>query len=234
MSDPVAGAGATKRDWSLVHSSVIGAGHAIAGGVVSTTVTLVVHAFTLPLWSIAVKPIAVVPVGYVLVPAGPTTVADVQTSLAVALATFTGALWLPVHSAVVGAGHVIDGLVVSTTVSLVAQPATFPLWSLAWNEIVVVPSGYVFVPAGPVTVVGVQMSLEVALATLIWALPFPVHSAVWPAGQAIVGGVVSLTVTDDWQLFEFPHASLSENVMFVVPSAYEAAPDGPFTVVALH
>ena len=83
----------------------------------------------------------VAPRGNVAVP-GFCTTAGVHTSLAVAAPGLTTALLLPVHSTVTFAGHVIDGFVVSTTVTLVLHDALLFEPSVAVNAMVVVPSGY--------------------------------------------------------------------------------------------
>ena len=51
------------------------------------------------------------------------------------------AFWPPVHSRTCAAGQVIDGLVVSLTVTLVAHELEFPLKSVAVYPTEVVPSG---------------------------------------------------------------------------------------------
>src|SRR5438128_298881 len=128
MSDAVAFGTVTVAASNRSASTVIGAGHWIVGGVVSTTVTLVWQLFVLPDSSVAVKVRVVVPSGYVAVPAGPVTVTGPPMSEAVAPATFTVASPFPVASAVIGAGHVIEGGVVSTTVTLV--------WHVLWSPVV--------------------------------------------------------------------------------------------------
>src|SRR5439155_25600255 len=96
-----------------------------------TTVTVVEHDETFPLWSIAVYVTIVVPSGNDKVPIGPATVAVPAMSDAIAPPSATSALRLPVASAVTGAGHVIVGGVVSPTVTVVEHDDTFPLSSVA-------------------------------------------------------------------------------------------------------
>src|SRR5205823_6408751 len=60
-----------------------------------------------------------------------------------------------------------------------------------------------------------------------------VHSATIGAGQPIEGGVVSTTVTEDWQDAPFPQASLAVNAVTVVPSG-KAPSEGLVTATGLQ
>src|SRR5438128_787924 len=122
MSEAVAGGGVSVVCLLLAHSMVIGAGQEIEGGVVSTTVMVVLQPLVLPTSSLAVNVSVVEPSGNDCVPAGPVTLRSpgfAQMSVAVAMATVAGALWLPVHSRVCGGAQVIEGGVVSTTDTVV-------------------------------------------------------------------------------------------------------------------
>ena len=107
-------------------------GHWKLGGVVSTTVRLVLHLEEFPAWSVTVTMMGVVP-RLTSVPAGGVWVitsdpAGVQLSLAVtAGSTFGTDLW-QFESAdnVPPAGQLTEGGVVSTTVKLVLQLEEFP------------------------------------------------------------------------------------------------------------
>jgi len=115
-------------------------GHVIVGGVVSTTVTNVVHEDELPLASVAVNVTAVVPSGNTPL-LGPETVTGPAMSEAVAGGTTTNAANGCVASAVIAAGQMIVGAVVSMTVIEVEHDAWFPAESVAVYTTIVVPSG---------------------------------------------------------------------------------------------
>ncbi len=103
-------------------------GQVIVGGVVSTTVTLAIHSLVLPEGSDAEHDTGVVPTGKALPDAGQVAVTDpAHTSDALAVSV-AAALSSPVHSSVWGAGHVIDGSVVSTTRTVVVQLDWFGGW----------------------------------------------------------------------------------------------------------
>src|SRR2546422_138194 len=101
----------------------------IAGGVVSRTVIDEEQELVFPDWSVAVYVTVVVPSGSAAVPDGPATVTGPAMSNAAAEPGVTNADSLPVASAVIGPGHVIDGGVVSTTVIVVWQLTLLALLS---------------------------------------------------------------------------------------------------------
>src|SRR6185503_12521746 len=97
----------------------------------------------------------------------------------------------PVHSTVVLAGQVIDGLVVSTTVMVWSQVAKLPQSSVAFQVRVMTP-----VLPGPGAKASVwlmttlpQVSLPVAMPVALGSVE-AVHSTVALAGQVIDGLVV--------------------------------------------
>src|SRR5262245_39662106 len=116
MSAPEASPGSTVAPEGPVHSAVVSAGQLMVGGVVSLTVTSVEQVAIKPAPSVAAYVTVLVPSGYAPAP-GSVTVAAEQTSVAVASPGSTVALELPVHSAVEAAGQLMDGAVVSTTVT---------------------------------------------------------------------------------------------------------------------
>ena len=84
----------------------------------------------------------------------------------------------PVHSAVIGAGHVISGGVVSTTVTEELQELVFPEPSVALQSTVVDPRENVEPEAAlQVGVNAEQLSVALALKEAV-APPGPVHSKV--------------------------------------------------------
>src|SRR5436190_20490629 len=90
----------------------------------------------------------------------------------------------PVHSTVVLAGQVIDGLVVSTTVMVWSQVSKLPLSSVAFQVRVMTP-----VLPGPGANLSVWLTATLAKYTLPYTTLFrsgvvsPVHSTVVLAGQ---------------------------------------------------
>jgi len=120
MSLAVAWAGVTEADALPVHSTVIAAGQVIVGGVVSTTMTSLVHEAALFETSFAVYSTTVSPSGYKPA-AGPCTVTGEQTSDANAAPGETNAAWFRVHSTVTGGGQAMVGLMVSNTSICVLQ-----------------------------------------------------------------------------------------------------------------
>src|SRR5216683_2920993 len=103
----------------------------IDGAVVSCTVMDEWQEFVLPTKSVAVYVSVVVPNGYVAAPDGPATVTGPAMSDAEAAPGATTAPANDVASAVMGAGHVIEGGVVSTTAIEDEQELRFPDWSVA-------------------------------------------------------------------------------------------------------
>jgi len=193
-----------------VASAVIGAGQAMEGGVVSTTVIVATHELVLPAPSVAVYVSGLMPNGYVAAPDGPVTVTGPTTSDAVAAPGATDAPSGDVASAVIGAGHVMEGGVVSTTVIVVTQELLLPTKSVAVYVSGVVPNGYVAAPDGPVTVTGPAMSDALAAPGTTDAPAGDVASAVTGAGHAIEGGVVSTTLIADEHELLFPDWSVAE------------------------
>src|SRR3569833_3132075 len=125
---------AASKDWS--------AGRVIAGGVVSTTVTLKEAVDWLPLLSIAVHWMTVVPRGKVLPDAGVAVTETAPSTASFAVAEkATSAPAALVASAVMSAGTVITGGVVSPTVTGKLPVAVFPAASFAVTMTIVVPSG---------------------------------------------------------------------------------------------
>src|SRR5262245_7479814 len=95
----------------------------------------------------------------------------------------------------------IDGGVVSTTVTVKEPVAMLPWPSSAEQLTVVVPSGKLAPEAGLQTTVRGPTQASMALAvkvTVAW--PPPVHSVVMGEGKLRLGGVVSCTVTAVVQL----------------------------------
>ena len=144
-------------------------GHTVkTGGVVSTTVTVKVHVLVLGgvAWSLAVHVTVVAPSGKVVPESGAqlTVGAGSHASDAVGVANVATAPAALVHSAVIAAGQVIDGAVVSLTVTVNEQVRVFGAvaWSLAVHVTVVVPMGNVVPEAGAQLTVGVGSHVSVA------------------------------------------------------------------------
>jgi len=136
--------------------------------VVSTTVTLCCAVAELPVASVAVHVTIVVPsgnnVGVLLVIAGLGSAISVAVAVPIATAC-PGGVVVVASSAVISAGGVIVGEVVSTMVTLCCAVAELPVASVAVHSTIVVPSGN---NAGALSVIpGFGSKLSVAVAVPI-------------------------------------------------------------------
>jgi hypothetical protein len=117
-------------------------GQVIAGGCVSFTVTVKEHVAVLPAPSVAVQVTVVRPTGNVEPDTGEqTTVGDPQLSVADAVNETTAEHWPAAAGTLMGDGQVIDGGVVSTTVTVAMHWLAAPLSSLTVSVTVVIPRG---------------------------------------------------------------------------------------------
>src|SRR5213595_2167264 len=149
-----------------------------------------------------------------------------QLSLTVTpLNTFGTAAWQPASAlALVGAGQLTVGTVVSVTVKVVVQVALLPASSVAVTVIVFVPRPTSVPAAGDWTrvmpLVPLQLSLAVAplntFGTTAWQLPSAL--ALVGAGQLTVGTVVSFTVKVVVQVALLPASSVAVTVMVCAPN----------------
>ena len=109
---------------------------------------------------------------------------------------------------------------VSCTVTVKLHVLWLAALSIAVQVSVVVPREKVE-PEGGLQPIEVTAQLSVAVALKETAAPFsPVHSAVWLAGQVMVGGCWSTTVTVAVQEAEAPLLSVTVRVTGVVPKPY--------------
>jgi hypothetical protein len=136
----------------LFNTSVWFAGQVIAGGVLSTRVTVNVQVAVLPFASVAVSVTVVVPTPVTVVPAaGDCVIVTVpaQPSVAVASEVYEGIV--PVqelfNTSVWFEGQVIAGGVLSTRVTVNVHVAVLPAASVAVSVTVVVPTPVTVVPA---------------------------------------------------------------------------------------
>jgi hypothetical protein len=161
----------------------------------------------------------VVPNGNMLPEAGAHSIMTLASQASVAVTTNpTGAPFGPVHSAVMSAGQVMTGGVVSTMVTSKQQVAVLPESSVAVQQTSVVPSGNVLPEAGTHETGTLASQTSVAVAVKFTCAPFvPVHSAVMSAGQVMTGGVVSETVTSNEHWAELFASSVEVHVTMVVP-----------------
>src|SRR5882672_10338519 len=188
----------------------------------SLTVTVKVHWLVLPLLSLAVLVTVVTPTGKADPLAGTlaTLVTLPQVSLAVTLK-----VTLLVHCPAAAltmmlAGQVITGPWMSRTITRCWQVALLPLPSVAVQVTRLVPTGNC---AGAllVTVTVPQLSLAVGLPrTTPVAKQVPAFAlTVTSAGQVIVGGWLSRTITRCWHVAVFPLLSVAVQVTTLVPAA---------------
>ena len=149
-----------------------------------------------------------------------------QLSLAVTpLNTFGTAAWQPAPAlALVGAGQLTVGTVVSFTVKVVVQVALLPASSVAVTVIVFAPNPTSVPAAGDWTTVIPLVPLQLSLAvtppntfgTSAWQVPSAL--ALVGAGQLTTGTVVSFTVKVVVQVALLPASSVAVTVMVFVPN----------------
>ena len=116
------------------------------------------------------------------------------------------------------AGQLITGAVESITVTVKLQMAVLPDGSVATRVTVVVPRLNVLPDVGVLTTVTLQLSVAVTLKLTIAPQLLLAEATLMLAGQVIVGGVVSLTVTVCVQVDTLPDASVAVHVTVVLPT----------------
>ena len=119
---------------------------------------------------------------------------------------------------VTAAGQLITGAVESITVTVKLHVAVLPDGSVATLVTVVVPRLNVLPDAGVLTTVALQLSVAVTLKLTTAPQLLLADATLILAGQVIVGGVVSLTVTVWVQVAVLPDASVAVHVTVVVPT----------------
>jgi len=197
------------------------AGTLSVGAVVSLTVTVKVALPVLPAESVAVQVTGVAPSLNVLPEAGVQVVATEPLTESVAdAAKLTTAPAALVASAVMFAGTVTAGFVVSKTVTVRFAVPVLPAPSVAKQVTVVVPRGNVLPEAGVQFGISAPLTRSVADAVKLTTAPEAlVASAVMGAGTVTTGFVVSLTVTVKLALPVLPAVSVAVQVTVVLPSA---------------
>ncbi|SRX75629.1 hypothetical protein AEQU3_02625 [Aequorivita antarctica] len=116
----------------------------------------------------------------------------------------------------------IIGASLSTTVMVKLQTAVFPLPSVAVNSTVLTPTGNALPLARPPVWVAValQLSNTNGIGKVTMALHIPASVlAVISAGQVIVGGRSSTTVTTAIQVLVFPLTSVTVKVTLFGPKS---------------
>src|SRR5262245_17202521 len=115
----------------------------------------------------------------------------------------------------------MDGGVVSTTDTTKLELALLPALSVAWHDTVVSPSANVLPEAGAQLTATAPSTMSLAVGTAYVTLaPFgPVASAVSFACDAMLGGVVSTTVTLKLAFAALPATSVAEHETVVGPRA---------------
>src|SRR5205823_918330 len=221
--------------------ALVGAGQLTVGSVASFTVKVVVQAALLPASSVAVTVIVCVPNPTSVPAAGDWTrvipLVPLQLSLAVTPLNTSGtAAWqVPSALALVGAGQLTLGTVVSVTVKVVVQVALLPDSSVAVTVIVFVPNPTSVPAAGDWTrvipLVPLQLSLAVTplntFGTAAWQLPSAL--AFVTAEQLTVGTVVSVTVKVVVQVALLPAPSVAVTVIVFVPNPTRVPAAGDWT-----
>src|SRR3989441_8790656 len=180
-------------------SRTMSPGTVMCGGVVSRTVTANEDEPVFPWASVAVQSTGVVPSGNMdpddglqVAVTGPSTMSVAPTE------NGTVAPPGPVASAVMSAGTVSDGGVVSTTWIVKDAMPVLPWASVARHTTVVAPNPNVEPEAGVQTGVSLPSTRSSAVTTKIPVAPdAPVASRGVPRGEVLVGGVVSRTMTGE-------------------------------------
>jgi hypothetical protein len=201
-------------------STVMGGGTPLnVGGVVSTTVTVVVAVALLPAASAAVNATVVTPRGKIAGALLDTMTEPLTVSFAVGIGTVTDAPDGPACSTVTGGGTPLSvGGVVSTTVTVVVAVTVLPAASRAVNVTVVAPPGKIAGALLDTATEPLTVSFAVGIGTVTDAPAGPVCSTVIGGGTPLnVGGVVSPTVTVVVAVALLPAASRAVNVTVVAP-----------------
>ena len=213
----------TRAPEGAVASAVIGSGTVRTGGVVSITVTWNNPVTVFPWESEAEQTTFVVTkTGKVDPEAGEHVTATGPSTRSVADAEYvTTAPLGPVAEAVISAGSVSAGAVVSWTVMMEDAEPTLPAASVALHITVVVPKGKVEPELGEQIAVTEPLTMSVADAKNVATAPLgPVASRVSGNPENVtVGGVVSTIVILKLVVALLPEKSVAEQETSVVPSA---------------
>src|SRR5438045_261103 len=217
--------------WQVASAlALVRPGQLTFGTVASVTVKVVVQVALLPASSVAVTVIVFAPNPTSVPAAGDWTrvmqLVPLQLSLAVTpLNTFGTAAWqVPSALALVGAGQLTVGTVVSVTVNVVVQVALLPASSEAVTVIVCAPRPTSVPAAGDwlkvIALVALQLSLAVTppntFGTAAWHVPSAL--ALVGAGQLTLGTVASVTVKVVVQVALLPASSVAVTVIVCAPS----------------
>ena len=206
----------------------------IVGNSVSLTVTVKLQLLVLPCASVAVLVTVVVPAGKLLPLAGTlTTLTPGQLSAAV-----TTKVTLLAHVPVAAfttrlVEQVITGSSRSLTVTVNVHCAVFPPMSTAVLVTVVIPTGKADPLGGTLSTPGApQLSLAVTVNVTLLAQAPDGAVTVRFAGQVIVGGWVSMTVTVKRHWLTLPLLSRAVLITVVVPTGKEAPLGGVLEMLA--
>src|SRR2546425_8292710 len=196
-------------------------GHVTLGLCVSRTVTVNEQVLVLCAASKAVQVTVVVPSANVLPLAGKQVTLSLPSTMSLAVAVkVTVAPAALVASAVIGAGQLTVGAVVSRTVTANEQVLVLCAASKAVQVTVVLPRAKVLPLAGEQVTLSVPSTMSLAVAVKVTVAPAAlVASAVIGAGQLTVGAVVSRTVTANEQVLVLCAASKAVQVTVVLPRA---------------
>jgi hypothetical protein len=210
-------------------------GQVIAGGVVSTTVTVKLQLTLFPLVSVAVQVTVVVPIEKSEPDSGAQTTVGLASQMPVVVTVkLAGVPAGPAHSTTMFGGHWMAGGIVPSTVTVKLHALLWPLASVAAQFTVVVPSENNDPDAGVQATVGFASQVSLAVGLKLTGVPStPAHWTVRFAGQVIIGGVVSTTVTVKLQLLLLPLASVVVQVTVVVPSGKSEPEAGTQATVGL-
>src|SRR6266849_1674216 len=189
----------------------------------STTATWNVPVLEFPAGSVAVQVTVVAPAGTVEPEGGLQLMVRVEVALSGSVAPTAYVTTAPlalVATAVMSAGRLRVGAVVSSTTTVAVAVPVLPAASVAEQVMVVVPSGKVLPEAGAHVGVSEPDTASVAVAAYAIAAPLgPVASTGLMAGTVTTGAVVSWTSTVAMAEPTLPAVSVAVQAMAVLPSA---------------
>jgi len=219
----------------LVHSTVRFVEQAITGAVVSATVTVNEHPLVFPLPSATVQLTVVCPSPNIDPLAGSHTAVRPLWQLSLTVTSnVTTAPSGPVPSALIGAGQLITGAVVSSTVTVKLQLFVFPLPSTAWQFTVVNPAAKSEPEAGWQLTAGLGSQMSLATVSNMTAVPPGLsHSTVTSWAQVMLGMVLSRIFTRKLHWLLLLLLSVTEHCTVFVPSGKTVPDSGVQVTVRL-
>ena len=211
-----------------VASTTWSPGAVTSGAVVSSTVTVKSSVVALPASSVAVHSTVVVPRAKVLPLTGAQERVTLSSTRSLVATTYeTSAPSGPVASAVMFAGTVSEGAVVSTTVTSNDPDVVWPWLSVAVQSTGLVPRGNVAPEAGAHSMSTWSSAASVPVTSYSTDAPSAlVASTIWSSGSWSSGATVSATVIANVFWLVLPASSVAEQLTVVGPNPKREALGG--------